>query len=96
MDSVQYKKSSIWHTLNWIFWFIFFALGILNFIYIHPVPGIAYVVISLIYLPPLTTYFKIRFNFEIPSIIKVVLAFLVLWGTLAVGDLFELFEKNVL
>ena len=96
MESTQPQKSIVWVRSNWVLWFIFFALGILNFIYIHPVPATVYVVISLIYLPPLTTYFKIRFNFEIPAIIKVILAFLVLWFTLGVGDLFELFEQNVL
>ena len=96
MESNQPKKTTIWDTLNWVFWFLFFAIGVLNIIYIHPVPGIIYMLISLIYLLPLNTYLKVKYNFEIPSIIKIIIAFLVLWFTLGVGDLFELFESHVL
>ena len=96
MESAQANESKVWNILNWVFWLIFLALGILNFIYIHPVPGIIYLLISLIYLPPLNSYIKEKFNLQIPSVVKIIIAFVVLWFTLGVSDLFELFEKNVL
>lgn len=71
---------------------LFVVLGVLNLFLIHPVPGLFYMLLSLVYLPPLNRYFKAKLKFSFPTAIKLVVAFLVLWGTLGVGDLMELFE----
>ena len=76
--------------LSWIMPFIFISLGILNFIFVHPVPGLFYLVVSLIYIPPVGIYIKNRFGFSIPPFVKFVLAFAILWATLGVSDLAEM------
>jgi hypothetical protein len=46
---------------------------------------------------PLTTNFlNKRFDFIIPLWIKIVVGLIIIWGTLAVGDLMELFEAWLL
>lgn len=93
MKTSKRKKSTIWDKLNWFFWFIFFGIGVLNMIYISIVPGIIYILISLIYLPPFNRYLKTKYNFEFAPIIKIIIAILVLWFTLGVSDLFEMLER---
>lgn len=77
---------------NWIFGIIFFALGVLNLFLVHPVPGIFYLLLSLFYFPPSNTFFLKKFKISIPFWIKVIVALFILWATLAVGDLMEMFE----
>jgi len=75
---------------NWIFGIVFFLIGVLNVILVHPVPGIFYLVLSLVYFPPITAIIKKKLGFSIPFSIKVILGLIILWGTLAVGDLAEI------
>jgi energy-coupling factor transporter transmembrane protein EcfT len=86
-------KSILWNITSLIFWLVFFTLGILNVFLVHPVPGVIYILLSLIYLPPYNEYLKAKFRFSIPILLKVILAILVLWFTLAVSDLMEMFES---
>jgi uncharacterized protein (DUF2132 family) len=69
---------------------IFFVTGILNAWLVHIVPGIFYVVLSLLYIPHTNALLKQKLGFTIPLALLVVLGFVVLWGTLAVGDLAEI------
>ncbi len=78
--------------INWIFSIVFLTIGVLNIFLVHPVPGIFYLLLSLVYLPPISTIIKKRFDFSIPYIVKIILGLVILWGTLAVGELMEIFE----
>lgn len=75
----------------WIFTFLFLVIGILNLFLIHPVPGGFYLILALIYFPPTNSIFNKKFNISISFKIKLIIALIILWGTLAVGDLAELF-----
>jgi len=75
---------------SWIFGIIFFLAGVLNAILVHPVPGAFYLLLSLIYFPLVSVFFKKKFGFSIPFTVKVILGIVILWGTLAVGDLAEI------
>jgi len=57
------------------------------------VPGLIYLLISLVYLPSTNSLLKKKFGFSIPIAMKIILAVLVLWFTLGVGDLMEMFES---
>jgi hypothetical protein len=83
------NKSETWHIVSWVIGVLFVALGILYFIFVHPVPALIYLVLSIIYIPPLDAMIKRRFGFSIPIWIKIILAFLIIWYTLAVGELIE-------
>lgn len=77
--------------ISWIFVVIFFVLGVLNIVLVHPVPGIFYILLSVFYLPRLNTILKKKFDFSIPFVAKIIFGLIILWGTLAVGDLAEMF-----
>ena len=74
---------------------IFFAFGILNLIYIHAVPGIFYLVLALLYFPQTDQITSSLVGFTIPFWIKLIIALFVLWGSLAVGELWELAEDYI-
>jgi hypothetical protein len=76
--------------LIWIFTVLFFIIGLLNLFLVHPVPGIFYIILSIVYFPKTDIYLKKKLGFTIPVIIKIIFGFVILWGTLAVGDLAEI------
>ncbi|NNK70502.1 MAG: hypothetical protein HKO96_08490 [Flavobacteriaceae bacterium] len=89
------EQSELWKVFNWIIGLSFIVIGILNLILIHPVPGLIYIVIAMIYFPPIADRFENIIRIRIPQAIKIILAFLIIWFTLAVGELVELFESII-
>ena len=87
------NKSDFGNIPSWIFVALFFVLGVLNLIYVHAVPGIFYLLLSLIYLPSTNAFLKKKFGFSIRLVVKIILGLVILWVTLAVGDLMEMFES---
>lgn len=79
--------------LSWIFGGILLVIGLLNIIFVHLVPGIVYILISLLFFPPINDIIKQKLGFAIPFMVKLILFTLIMWVTLGVGDLFELFES---
>ncbi len=70
---------------------MFFAIGVLNLFLVHPVPGAFYLLLSFAYFPMSNAILKKRFGFSIPLVIKIIVGLAILCGTLAVGDLAEMF-----
>lgn len=87
------NKSKVRNIICWIFIVVFFVIGILNMILIHPIPGMFYLLISFIYLPSTNTFLNNKFGFSIPLVVKIIFGLVILWATLAVGDLMEMFES---
>jgi len=58
---------------------------------VHPVPGVFYLILSFVYFPPANAILKERFGFSIPLVVKIVLGLVIVWFTLGVSDLAELF-----
>ena len=77
--------------ITWIFGIVFFVIGVLNVFLVHPVPGVFYLLLSFVYFASTHAIFKKRFGFWIPLVVKIILGLVILWVTLAVGDLAELF-----
>jgi hypothetical protein len=69
---------------------IIFSLGMLNLILVHPVPGIAYILLSLLFFSPVENFFKRKFRFSIPFPALLVLALVIFWFTLGVSHLSEI------
>jgi len=86
------QESKTWNIICWFLGILFLVLAVLYLIYIHPIPAGIYLVLSLLYLPPIVRYVKQKTGFGISPIILGILAFFVLWYTLAVGELIEYFE----
>ncbi len=76
---------------SWFLMILFIIIGIMNLVLIHPAPGIFYIVVSLFYCPPIGALAKQRMCFSIPYFIKIIAAFLILWATLAIGDLADIY-----
>lgn len=81
------------NTISWIFGMSVIIVGILNLVLIHPVPGMAYLLLSLVYLPPANTFFKNKLGFSIPILVKIVLGVILFFFTLGVSDLGDLIDK---
>ena len=89
------SESTSWNIIAWFLGLLFLLIGVLNLTYIHPVPAVIYVLISLLYLPPFVQYTKRKTGLSISPVILILLAFLLLWFTLGVGDLMEYFESKI-
>lgn len=74
---------------------LFIIIGILNLIIIHPVPGLFYLLMSLLFFPITDKFIQKRFGFKIHPAIKVFIFVLIMWATLAVGELMEYFEDYI-
>ena len=93
IDNAANDKVITHNIISWIFVIIFFALGILNLIFVHYVPGIIYILLSLVYLPSINTFLHKTLGFTIPLWTKILVGLIIIWGTLGVGDLMEMFES---
>ena len=87
------NRLNFWNISGWIFGIAILITGILNIFLVHPVPGIAYLLISLIYLPPANTYIHKRFGFSIPLVVKILLGIVLFMFTLGVSDLGDMIDK---
>ena len=85
-----------WTYIHIFFGILFLVIGILNAIIINPLFGIFYALLSLIYFPFSARFIKERSGIRFPNWLKLLIALLILWGTLAVSDLMEYMEANYL
>jgi hypothetical protein len=60
---------------------------------VHPVPGLIYLVLSIIYLPPAYSLFQTKLGLSIPNLIKIILAIVIFMFTLGVSDLGDMIDK---
>lgn len=86
------NNSIILNIVGWIFGIAVLAIGVLNLFLVHPVPGIVYLLLSLVYLPPANAILKHRFGFAIPLVVKILLGIVIIMFTLGVSDLGEMID----
>jgi hypothetical protein len=89
----MHNRPTIWTISGWSFGLLVLIIGVLNLILVHPVPGIAYLLISLVYFPPVNTYLKSKLGFGIPVIVKILLGIVLIMFTLGVSDLGDMIDK---
>lgn len=77
--------------ISWIFGLTVFAIGLLNLILVHPVPGIVYMILSSAFFPPINFFLKRRLGFSIPAVVKIILGIIIIWFTLGMSDLAEMY-----
>lgn len=85
--TVMDKRQNAWSISGWVFGVIVLTLGVLNMFKVHFVPGIAYLLLSLIYLPPANAYIRRKFGFSIPLVVKILLGIVLIMFTLGVSEL---------
>ena len=66
------------------------AVGIGNLLYVHPVPGIAFLLFSTLYFPPLTNRLALIVGVRAAWVLKTILWFVLVWFTLGISDLGEI------
>ncbi|HEX8516346.1 MAG TPA: hypothetical protein VF868_09120 [Bacteroidia bacterium] len=86
-------KSNVYNVAGWGFGLLILLIGILNIFLVHPVPGIAYVLISFIYYPPFNNMIGKNFGFSIPLFLKILLGVALIIFTLGVSDLGDMIDK---
>ncbi len=74
----------------WILASIMLIIGILNLILVHPVPGIFYILVAVLFSPLLNNWFMKNLKFEIPFWLITLLFLVIMWGTLGITDLAEI------
>lgn len=75
--------------ISWLFATVFLVCGVLNIFLVDFVPGVLYLLLSFVYFPQTNTFLKKKIGWSIPFFVKIILGLVILWGTLAVGDLAE-------
>jgi hypothetical protein len=78
--------------VSWLFGLVLVIIGVMNLFLVHPVPGIAYLLLSLIYFPPVTAWLKDKYRISIPVIVKILLGVFIIMFTLGVSDLAEMYH----
>ncbi|MGZ5190110.1 MAG: hypothetical protein ACXWCZ_03765 [Flavisolibacter sp.] len=82
--------------ISWILGIIVFAIGILNLIFVHPVPGIIFLFLSLLFISQTNTLIRKNFGFSIPLVVKIILGIIIIWFTLGVSDLGDMLDDLIL
>jgi hypothetical protein len=77
---------------GWIFGLVVFSIGFLNLLFVHPVPGNFFLLLSFLYFPPVSNYLQAQFGFTLPRWVQIVLGFLIVWFTLGVSDLGDMID----
>ena len=85
------KNLNTLNVISWFFGLLLVTIGVMNFVLVHPIPGVFYFVVSFLFFPPTNVFLKKMFNISIPFGIKLILFILIMWPTLGVGDLAELY-----
>lgn len=90
---VMNNRPNAWSISGWIFAVVLLAIGVLNIVLVHPVPGIIYLLLSVVYLPPANAMLKEKLDFSIPLVVKIILGITIIMFTLGVSDLGDMIDK---
>jgi hypothetical protein len=80
------------NSISWFFGLVVLAIGILNLLLVHPVPGAVFIMLSLFYFPPVNAILKQEVGFSIPVVVKIILGIVIIWFTLGVSDLGDMID----
>jgi len=78
---------------SWIAWAIVATIGVLNLFLVHPVPGIVFLILSILYFPPAAIFLQRLFGTAIPFLVKIILLIIIIWFTLGISDLGDMIDK---
>lgn len=86
-QNLKRKASGFAVMVSSLFGIMLVITGILNMILVHMVPGVAYLLISLIYFPFTNAFLNRHTGHSIPDILKILVAIILFFFTLGVSDL---------
>ena len=79
-------------SVDWLFGTVVLAIGLLNLVLVHPVPGLVFLAASLVYLPATDALVRRRFGVPVPPALKALLGLAIVWFTLGVSDLGDMID----
>ena len=90
------ERKAFFNTISRIFGFVIFIIGVLNILRGNDqLLGVAFMLISFVYVPNADKLMKENIGFSIHYVLKIALAVLLLWITLAVGAIAEGFYPEI-
>jgi hypothetical protein len=78
--------------ISWIFGLLVLTIGLSNLLLVHPVPGAVFILLSLLYFPPVTAVLRQRAGLSVPTVVKIALGIVIIWFTLGVSDLGDIID----
>ena len=75
-----------------LFGTVVLAIGVLNLLLVHPVPGVVFVLASLVFFRPAQAVLERTSGRPVPRVAKVVLGLAIVWFTLGVSDLGDMLD----
>ncbi len=91
-SNLTQRGAPVSHVLSWAFGLVVVLIGVLNLVLVHPVPGVAYLLVSLVYFPPINAVLRRQLGFPVPGVVKIILAVIIIQFTLGVSDLGDMID----
>lgn len=86
------SNTTILTVFSWFIGLLMIVIGVANLMLVHPVPGIAYILLSIVYLPPANDILRKNAGFSIHFVLKIILAIVIIMFTLGVSDLGDMID----
>lgn len=84
------KTVSLSSLISWVFAILFFAIGLVNTFWGNdPGYGIFLILLSGVFMPPLSALFTSFTGFRIRWYLQVIVGLFIVWSALGVGELFD-------
>ena len=91
------SKKTLLNSISWGVGFVIFIIGVLNILRGNdPYLGIAFMLVSFLYVPTTNHFIKKKFGISIHYLLKIILAVFLLWIALSVGAIAEGFYPEIL
>jgi hypothetical protein len=91
-ETTRENKSIFLNIISWLLGTLVFIIGVSNIIWVHPVPGVVFLLLSLIYFRPATNFLQRKVGVTIPLAVKIILGLVIIWFTLGVSDLGDMID----
>ena len=91
-ENIMTTNSNLAKGISLTFGILVFSIGAANLVLVHPVPGIVFLLLSLLYFPPTDIFLIKKFGFRIPLVAKIILGIVIIWFTLGVSDLGDMID----
>ncbi|NDK56598.1 hypothetical protein [Pontibacter fetidus] len=72
---------------------VLLIVGVLNMVLVHPVPGLMYFMLAILYVPATNSLLRKKLGFGVPAIVKIALGIVIIMFTLGVSDLGDMIDK---
>lgn len=86
------KENLVTRLISGLFALLLVTIGILNILWVHPVPGAIYFVLALLFVPPLSAWLMEKWGVALHPVVKILLVIVIVMFTLGVSDLGDIID----